>query len=147
MTPTASDLEKARKYARALCETMSGPPAYLNDDDLTNVTIDGQFNMLEAVAEVFAALIASSRPEWQPIATAPKDGSYILVYGDRYSAGKEIAPPVGISRWIKKETEHWDQVSKTQKRLRIEDDSHWDYDYGIFAPTHWQPLPIPPQVT
>lgn len=58
--------------------------------------------------------------DWQPIETAPKDGTWILIWGDRWDCEQ---PDVGS----------WD-------------DDDWRDDEGAvlaFA-THWMPLPTPP---
>lgn len=58
--------------------------------------------------------------EWQPIETAPKDGRHILVYSnDRI-----------ISAYWSFSAEDWAEVL------------HGDI---MHSPTHWQPLPKPPQ--
>lgn len=58
---------------------------------------------------------------WQPIETAPKDGTWILIWGEQWS-GAPI-PDVG----------HWD------------DDDWRDDEHTVLAfATHWQPLPAPP---
>ena len=78
---------------------------------------------------------------WQPIETAPKDGTHILVYGP--SAGyDEDAPPLGFS------VAHWydDGVNELGWRGIVAGDnidSYSDLDEDT-QPTHWQPLPEPP---
>lgn len=64
--------------------------------------------------------------EWQPIETAPKDGTRILVFGP-YCGG---LPIMATSKWLP-----WteDRVEK----------GCW-YANGV-APTHWMPLPDPPK--
>lgn len=59
---------------------------------------------------------------WQPIETAPKDGTEIL--GIQYH-GRFSDP--GIVRWDDSDQEWWDMDAD---------------QYGF--PTHWQPLPAPP---
>ena len=59
-------------------------------------------------------------PQWQPIETAPKDGTVILLWNDRC----ELAFWNGRS---------WD-----------DGDFHDDLGHGF---THWQPLPTPPPAT
>ena len=64
--------------------------------------------------------------EWQPIAEAPKDGTWVLLGGCAY--GYEIT----VGRWWK----NWD---------RINGYTGWaDFSSKGFEPTHWQPLPLPP---
>lgn len=58
--------------------------------------------------------------DWQPIETAPKDGTRIIVipYGDIFD--------LSVS-WF------------------IEGDDRWANWHWIEAPTHWMPLPKPPK--
>lgn len=64
---------------------------------------------------------------WQPIETAPKDGTWILGYESRIGMNTKYVPHEVI-RWIAF-SEKWrnsaDQLSE---------------------PTHWMPLPAPPAV-
>jgi hypothetical protein len=60
------------------------------------------------------------RPQWQPIETAPKDGSIIIV----------AAPAVGAARWS-----HFREPA-----------GYWEwFSGGRCRPTHWMPLPSPPE--
>ncbi|MGL6052622.1 MAG: DUF551 domain-containing protein [Aeromonas salmonicida] len=63
--------------------------------------------------------------EWQPIDTAPKDGTPCLV------AHSEIMM-VGYYGWSDAFGEHWTSCSCIE-------------DYYSFIPTHWQPRPEPPR--
>ena len=63
--------------------------------------------------------------EWQPIETAPKDGSRVLTY----SLGL-----VGTGRYITKFGSYSDRMFWYSDQL--------DRSY---EPTHWQPLPEPPK--
>lgn len=63
--------------------------------------------------------------EWQPIETAPKDGTLILVF------------PFDVVCWqITGDLGYWfaDRVSEI------------DGDYLEEYPTHWMPLPNPPSI-
>ncbi|MDB5656127.1 MAG: hypothetical protein JWQ94_3740 [Tardiphaga sp.] len=60
-------------------------------------------------------------PAWQPIETAPKDGSTVLVW--RPSEGEHYLAHVGVDFWSDKS---WYRSRRSQQ------------------PTHWQPLPAPP---
>ena len=58
--------------------------------------------------------------KWQPIETAPKDGSWLLLYGDPYSNDWAVF------------------VGRFEK-------SGWQQPDGFdLEPTHWMPLPLPP---
>lgn len=58
--------------------------------------------------------------DWQPIETAPKDGSQVLVYAVRRT-GPLVASAANRtgSQW-------------------------WAVNIGCLWPTHWMPLPAPP---
>lgn len=72
--------------------------------------------------------------EWQPIETAPKDGSVILTgsYLEEYSGEYE---PIKTGRM------EW-----AQEFARF--DGGWrstGWYSGLLSPTHWMPLPEPPK--
>ena len=67
--------------------------------------------------------------EWQPIETAPKDGSKILAH---MRDNDDLGPLILIwhdERWIVS----WDNTDITE---------HWGD-----IPTHWMPLPSPPAIS
>jgi len=69
-----------------------------------------------------------SLDQWQDIATAPKDGTWMLV------------------TWIDGNTV-WDRIPSVVKYLP-ESSSFWDGGEGYYhRPTHWRPLPDPPEVS
>ena len=78
--------------------------------------------MLQELAEHWLA------SQWQPIETAPRDGTEILL-GYFLEAGGGGRPSVAF----------WHDIHKkwcgNEGLLNAE---------GYFSPTHWQPLPIPP---
>lgn len=62
--------------------------------------------------------------EWQPIATAPKDGTRVLV-----AAPSHLTM---IGAWL-------------EKRVTYMEGKWWSNNAPIIPdPTHWQPLPEPP---
>ena len=76
--------------------------------------------------------------EWQPIETAPKDGTRILVYGKYIWYDYEENSEVGIicAEWA------WEDCYKTEGNwLSITVNHYVDYVY----PTHWMPLPSEPK--
>jgi len=65
---------------------------------------------------------------WQPIETAPKDGTNILVY----TAYGQCEVYWGDCGWEQKAC------------IFVEDDGYWNA-FLCVLPTHWMPLPAPPQ--
>lgn len=78
---------------------------------------------------------------WKPIESAPKDGTWILVIGERFM--DEDLPAIGLTKWEEAESEFWQQTNRKTKKLIVEDRSEWNLQCGI-SPTHWQPLPHHP---
>lgn len=64
--------------------------------------------------------------EWQPIETAPRDGTCIIVYRPKHDG--DYIPKVGVDWWMTK-----DLLVPT-----------WAESRKDCPPTHWQPLPHPP---
>jgi len=73
---------------------------------------------------------------WQPIETAPKDGTRVLIAGGTVSFWTERDVPfsdISIAYWCGGYDPHW----------RGEDMQAHDEWYA-HKPTHWMPLPEPP---
>lgn len=76
----------------------------------------------EAFRHGYRACEEKNSAAWQPIKTAPKDGTKILGFGD----GGCIAS-----------TRYYAPSSRTQMWLNGVNDGPWE-------PTHWMPIPAPP---
>ena len=78
-------------------------------------------------AEPLALFLTEELGVWLPIATAPRDGTRIIVCIDQ---------EVQISVWRRMHNgnENWGA-----------DDGESVYMAGWFRPTHWMPLPPPPR--
>lgn len=78
--------------------------------------------------------------EWQPIETAPKDGTHILAA----RAGECIGvDEIEITEWCVMENFTWEHVEgDTYRKVRGEPTEFWNGN-GHRA-THWMPLPAPP---
>jgi len=84
-----------------------------------------------------AALLAAERAAWQPIATAPRDGTWILAYwpstGGDSKVGLRTHPAFDMAVWCRPTewlVEHWAANGK--------------WTPGD-PPTHWRPLPPAPE--
>ena len=89
-----------------------------------------------------AAAAWNQRSAWQPIETAPRDGTWVLLAGGECDLVEESRNKgrVVTGRWT---TEFYHKP-----------DGNWQfayYDAGFYGeykdPTHWQPLPSPPPIT
>ena len=65
--------------------------------------------------------------DWQPIETAPKDGTRML---------GASGPDVSITSW--------DSFRKWINESAVTDDGYGWYGHDDWTPTHWMPLPAPP---
>ena len=70
---------------------------------------------------------------WQPIETAPKDGSRVLVYDHGWCGG---GPRIAVSQWIP--YRHRDGRGEWRTTGGFA---------GVTDATHWMPLPEPPSLT
>ena len=96
-------------------------------------------NDMREAANVITALEAD---KWQDIATAPKDGTVVLLFQEGRIA-------TGI--WIDTSHEVQEEVARDGNRVTFEwvkqVSGYWDTSDDIYVPTHWQPLPSPPALT
>ena len=83
--------------------------------------------VLEAIAALaaLAAPVAATR-DWNDIATAPKDGSWVLLYWPTMPIA--FYPSVGFHHG---DEYGWEMVT--------------DREYGEIIPTHWAQCPAPPK--
>jgi hypothetical protein len=80
-----------------------------------------------------------SEMRWQPIETAPKDGSPFLTYSadaDDLSRSRmyTVITPMLVMSWM-----HFDN------KPRPIDEFGEFQDFHLYNPTHWMPLPSPPE--
>ena len=74
---------------------------------------------------------------WQPIDSAPKDGTRILVWAT-------TKPPHYEDQAYIETILHGEHVEQVQPACWHEDDGEWELHY-IGTPLFWMPLPAPPQ--
>lgn len=73
--------------------------------------------------------------EWQPIETAPKDGTMVVLHWDW--------EPLTVVGYFGASTNQPPGDDPERETWRV----HWDeatLDGGFDEPTHWMPLPSPP---
>ena len=102
-------------------------PDTLSEEYLAKLTEGawaGQTKPYEVLTLIAAVRSLQEKAKWQPIETAPKDKTVVLTFTD--SEGRHAIFPAY----------YWESYSRW---LQIE---------GPFAaPTHWMPLPEPPEVS
>ena len=71
-----------------------------------------------------------AKPQWQPIETAPKDGSDVFAWGPRWKQPDYIHFRNGEwCEWVGPDTGEWEPITFSEP----------------FLPTHWMPIPEPPK--
>lgn len=87
---------------------------------------------LDGILDALEALLGRAVPQaWQPIESAPKDGTKVLVTNDVEGA------LILIGYWVQPED---------RGRDFCQDEDWWHITHALAGvkPTHWQPLPAPP---
>ena len=115
LTPQKVDVEGLK---RELPEQLFGVDCLKTDEEAICKTIDhlNERGLLNGAG-------------WEPIKTAPKDGTYILLYRPAEDGRHKDA--------VREGKYHRYGISDT---WRVRSGGNWDID----APTHWMPLPPPP---
>jgi len=83
-------------------------------------------------AQAFSAG-ADLAPQWQPIETAPKDGTAILACAEGFSGHSIVQCRSG----------EWLGFCDDEPSIQSQGDCYTDYHHPFV--THWMPLPQPPQ--
>lgn len=114
MTLSADDLDRLERLAKARIaagERWKAALAGSTDEEYAEASFqldeaDASWSLAVRSPDVTLALVAEIREgrrarEWQPIETAPKDGSGIVAYdpGGTFPNGRSNPPFVGIAAW------------------------------------------------
>lgn len=108
--------DECRRIAREVALKLEFP--------LREVPLHQRYEMADAIADALYAQM----PQWQPIDTAPKDGTMVLLYPS--------------SNWVEGTKGDY-EVSYFDADLSAWMQSAYPDDFDGF--THWQPLPSPPE--
>ena len=96
---------------------------------------------MEQSSQPFGLRLSEGLGAWLPIATAPRDGTWVLLAGGEcdYDEESDAKTRPVVGQW------------RNYRNGRTTD-WHWQfawYDGGYYGeyetPTHWMPLPAPPQ--
>lgn len=75
---------------------------------------------------------------WQPISTAPRDGTSILVWTHH--------DEVEVSSWYQTKGDTYEPIPGTEAYSLVKDKVFYE-GWNSNTPTHWMPLPAPPEPT
>jgi len=95
---------------------------------------------IAAVNDALEAAEQSDVTAWQPIETAPKDGTKFLIV--RAEEGEEIE----ICHWCEIERSHFEEIDGGLFR-KVQDEPMRFWNGNGHRATHWMPLPAPPEIT
>lgn len=128
-------------WMHGYCDIQDGEQAHA--DRATLLRRDAQH--LDEIARLSAELSEerARRVEWQPIETAPKDGTQILAcqqFSEHLTA-QGYVPDFSIVKWDDREK---DFVAMADGYMSIKSQGDtWTIYHEPYV-THWQPLPTPP---
>ena len=81
---------------------------------------------------------------WQPIETAPKDGTWVIGYRRRRS-DEDRSRVAAIFYEFDTVTDIIDLGNDTFRRVKRKVGKWFESDWDEFEPTHWLQLPQPPE--
>lgn len=118
----------------------------------------GHASREEAITAIATALreARAMGPEWQPIETAPRDGTLIIIaHRPMDSAHNHLPYELVIAAWrpawgLPGEPAEWIGIGprgtdgdRTASKLELHE--NFRAHFPNTGPTHWQPLPAPPK--
>lgn len=112
-------------------EKTLGQIAYEQYGSRWDIQLASMKEVWEGVAKAVAAVVRAES-QWQPIETAPRDGTDVLIYVPYYPDGARIE-----TGWFSSKG-YWESYS------RLYAGEHHS-PLCRLQPTHWQPLPEPPK--
>lgn len=134
LTTAKIELGEAADKMHVLGLNHPGGNRYLDEDKAFMLTLAQRFDAAEEAARAALAggEAGTHMSEWQPIETAPRDGSDILLW---LAASNDPADPIGemvVGYWLAYARAFSFAVDINGKHI------------VAGSPTHWMPLPKPP---
>src|SRR5690606_4479990 len=122
---------------RALLEERDALQEQLAEAEHTVSAQTAEIEKLQGeVEQLTAALEAAREGGWQPIETAPKDGTRVLLW-----FGWHDLPVVGDFRYGR-----WWSVHSLGGNLSHTNGMDWEEEEEVMKPAYWRPLPPPPDL-
>ena len=91
----------------------------------------------------YVAKLQVAQPEegsrWQPMETAPKDGSKFLIV-----CATDENPEIEVCDWFEMEDWHWERLSEDTYR-KVVTGKRGSWNSNGHRATHWMPLPALPE--
>lgn len=124
----AAEIEEDIKLTRAL-KSVEGAPGSISWG-MIDMLVKGRSGYIIEIIKAARAYASQSRADqWQPIETAPRDGTHILVFPAL------MGVPLVSS---------WEEKSKEFKFVGFWRNPMTEQPVP-YKPTHWQPIPAPPK--
>jgi len=88
--------------------------------------------------------------DWQPIETAPKDGTKVLCFGPgvdgpHWPVGKPMPNLFAVAHWNEIQYESYEEVGDGLfRKITKTSRGSWNCGLSWYTPTHWAPLPEGP---
>lgn len=135
-TPSPEELERVLKRLARDLDSKAAVAARTEGLERAEAPIASDAEALRAAAALIRELVG--REKWQPIETAPKDGTRLMLW----------MQPVNDARFQPTDGPHavfgtWVVWSAAMQREGMKDGWSW-YGSAMHCPTHWRPLPAPP---
>lgn len=118
--------------------------------DPKDIYVDDLQRRLEAAKAEILTLRAALAQQWQPFATAPTDGTIVLVawikrdqckHGASYSWERE---PDLAKFWVEDKEPHW-RLQPWSEPIEVDTEDGMGFKTYANPPTHWAPIPgLPP---
>ena len=125
------------KPAESLLSCREACDAFIKNIETNHHDLD--YEEIQVIKKAWQAAWQYRKPEWQPIETAPKDGTRVLLYVEQKYSGKNFNISYFITDAYCDEDEDW---MTGWGHDTVESISYNVDDFAV-NPTHWMSLPKP----